>query len=156
MGLKLFTTVLIVFVSIVSQATAEKLSKPQIAELTTEVIKYVSNDFHVSEPPKWVWLNLPTKTFPELSENIRMELAKKYTVVSKESDLPVNSRYAGVTYTSWDGFMLSIEARQIRQDEVRITYSFYGGRFAPSRQIIQYEWAKSKWKIVSDGGTIIY
>lgn len=84
-------------------------------------------------------------------------MAKKYTVVTKESDLPSDARYAGHSYTSWNGFTLVIETRQIERDRIKITYRYYDGPQAPSSQSVQYEWAAgTQWKIAAKSAMIIY
>ena len=148
---------LLLFATLLSAASNEKLSQLQIAELAIQVRMHISDDFHVTDaPPRWIWVQLPEKRFPQLSASIRKELSKKYTIVTKESELPADAVYAGDTYTSWNGFMLEIEARNAKFNCIELTYSYYGGPMAPSRQSVQYEWVPPHWKIVSKGDMAIY
>lgn len=102
-------------------------------------------------------LNLPEKQFPELSANIRKEMATKYTVYAKPSDVPGEERSGKETYSyTKTGFELSIEIRQVAPDWIKITYQDYEGPLAGSKQTIQYQWVGSEWKVVSQSDMIIY
>jgi hypothetical protein len=134
------------------------LSEQQTESLAREVLQHTPEHTHFGSATfRWVLFDpKQTSVYPEAVRRIRTELARKYIVYDRESQLPPEAiRTDGVTKAYVNGFYFSVRIVPFDTTTLEVGYQDYEGNMAAGGQVIRYRWNGDGWIEVWKGPTVI-
>ena len=105
----------------------------------------------------WV-LFIPSKqeASNEVIEHIHARLEKRYTVYSKEADIPKSFIYEGKIGQGYsNGFDFVIILKIVDKDTIEVTYQDFEDPMAAGYQTIRYQWTGKAWNQIDKSNMVV-